>query len=296
MTEAEKSAILLRVNKEKQIAALKQAGIELDINTATGTDIANAMKWACGLLDLCVAAYHKATKKLTFFTEQEWNDLSSNTRYSYLTIGIRIRAYGKQWIVGKEDMPNDSGGTDHAWAEQMGWDIDELKNYGNPNDGSVFDDYDGEGNTDKIVAYAKANNRRHPAAERVRAYSLSSDDPAAGKYYLPSIAQLLWLQKRKVRFPKDYKYEFANQMFRTLVRSLTLIRRANSNKQRRAEYLAELLEELDVYMMYIGLCDDLHLLSREKEMPKLMLDLTSIARQAQGWYRASTKTTNGYGR
>ncbi len=191
MTEAEKSAILLRINKEKQIAALKQAGIELDINTATGTDIANAMKWACGLLDLCVAAYHKVTKKLTFFTEQEWNDLSSNTRYSYLTIGIRIRAYGKQWIVGKEDMPNDSGGTDHAWAEQMGWDIDELKNYGNPNDGSIFDDYDGEGNTDKIVAYAKANNRRHPAAERVRAYSLSSDDPAAGKYYLPSIAQML---------------------------------------------------------------------------------------------------------
>ena len=191
MTEAEKSAILLRINKEKQIAALKQAGIELDINTATGTDIANAMKWACGLLDLCVAAYHKVTKKLTFFTEQEWNDLSSNTRYSYLTIGIRIRAYGKQWIVGKEDMPNDSGGTDHVWAEQMGWDIDELKNYGNPNDGSIFDDYDGEGNTDKIVAYAKANNRRHPAAERVRAYSLSSDDPAAGKYYLPSIAQML---------------------------------------------------------------------------------------------------------
>ena len=71
MTEAEKSAILLRINKEKQIAALKQAGIELDINTATGTDIANAMKWACGLLDLCVAAYHKVTKKLTFFTEQE---------------------------------------------------------------------------------------------------------------------------------------------------------------------------------------------------------------------------------
>ena len=116
------------------------------------------------------------------------------------------------------------------------------------------------------------------------------------KIYKDIRAQLLWLQKRKVRFPKDYKYEFANQMFRTLVRSLTLIRRANSNKQRRAEYLAELLEELDVYMMYIGLCDDLHLLSREKEMPKLMLDLTSIARQAQGWYRASVKTTNGYGR
>ena len=49
MTEAEKSAILLRVNKEKQIAALKNAGIELDIETATGTDIANAMKWAGGV-------------------------------------------------------------------------------------------------------------------------------------------------------------------------------------------------------------------------------------------------------
>ena len=39
MTEAEKSAILLRVNKEKQIAALKQAGIELDINTATAEEL-----------------------------------------------------------------------------------------------------------------------------------------------------------------------------------------------------------------------------------------------------------------
>ena len=195
MTEAEKSAILLRVNKEKQIAALKNAGIELDIETATGTDIANAMKWAGGLLDLCVAAYHKATKQLTFFTKQEWNDLSSNSRYAYITLGVRIRAYSHQWIIGKENMLNDTGGNTHAWAEQSGWNIDELKDYGNPNDGTVWDDFDGEGNTDKIVAYAKANNRSHPAAERVRAYSLSSDDPATGKYYLPSIAQMRTMTK-----------------------------------------------------------------------------------------------------
>ena len=114
------------------------------------------------------------------------------------------------------------------------------------------------------------------------------------KIYKDVRAQLLWQQKRKVRFPKDYKYEFANQMFLTLVHCLTLIRRANSNKHRRVQYLAELLEELDVYMMYIGLCDDLHLLSREKEMPKVILDLTTIARQAQGWYNASLKATNTY--
>ena len=121
MTEAEKSAILLRVNKEKQIAALKNAGIELDTETATGTDIANAMKWAGGLLDLCVAAYHKATKQLTFFTKQEWNDLSSNSRYAYITLGVRIRAYSHQWIIGKENMLNDTGGNTHQWAVQNGW-------------------------------------------------------------------------------------------------------------------------------------------------------------------------------
>ena len=190
MTEAEKSALLLRVNKEKQIAALKEAGIELDIETATGTDIANAMKWAGGLLDLCVAAYHKATKKLVYFTKDEWNELSPTSRYAYIVIGIRIRVYSQQWIIGKENLLNDSGGYTHQWATQNGWDVDELKNYGNPNDGSVWEDFDGEGNTDKIVAYAKENNRSHPAAQRVRAYALSSDGPASGKYYLPSIAQM----------------------------------------------------------------------------------------------------------
>ena len=214
MTEAEKSAILLRVNKEKQIAALKNAGIELDIETATGTDIANAMKWAGGLFDLCVAAYHKATKQLTFFTKQEWNDLSSNSRYAYITLGVRIRAYSHQWIIGKENMLNDTGGNTHQWAVQNGWNIDELKDYGNPNDGTVWDDFDGEGNTDKIVAYAKTNNRSHPAAERVRAYSLSSDDPAAGKYYLPSIAQMRTMTK--------YRDEIDDMM--TLISGSTLIK------------------------------------------------------------------------
>ena len=214
MTEAEESAILLRVNKEKQIAALKNAGIELDIETATGTDITNAMKWAGGLLDLCVAAYHKATKQLTFFTKQEWNDLSSNSRYAYITLGVRIRVYSHQWIIGKENMLNDTGGNTHQWAVQNGWNIDELKDYSNPNDGTVWDDFDGEGNTDKIVAYAKANNRSHPAAERVRAYSLSSDDPAAGKYYLPSIAQMRAMTK--------YRDEIDEMM--TLISGSTLIK------------------------------------------------------------------------
>lgn len=190
MTEAEKSALLLRINKEKQIAALKNVGIELNIETATGTDIANGMKWAGGLLDLCVAAYHKATKKLMFFTKNEWSDLSSNSRYAYIVLGIRIRAYAHQWIISKENMTNESGGYTHQWATTNGWDVDDLKNYSNPNDGTVWEDFDGKGNTEKIVAYAKTNNRSHPAAERVRAYSLSSDDPAAGKYYLPSIAQM----------------------------------------------------------------------------------------------------------
>ena len=214
MTEAEKSALLLRINKEKQIAALKEAGIELDIETATGTDIANAMKWAGGLLDLCVAAYHKAQKKIVYFTKEEWENLSSNNRYAYITLGIRIRVYSQQWIISKENLTNDSGGYTHQWAVQNVWDIDELKNYGNPNDGRVFEDYDGEGNTDKIVAYAKTNNRSHPAAERVRAYSLSSNDPAAGKYYLPSIAQMRTMTK--------YRDEIDEMM--TLISGSTLIK------------------------------------------------------------------------
>ena len=161
-----------------------------------------------------MAAYHKATKQLTFFTKKEWNDLSSNSRYAYITLGVRIRAYSHQWIIGKENMLNDTGGNTHAWAAQNGWNIDELRDYSNPNDGTVGEDFDGEGNTDKIVAYAKTNNRSHPAAERVRAYSLSSDDPAAGKYYLPSIAQMRAMTK--------YRDEIDEMM--TLISGSTLIK------------------------------------------------------------------------
>ena len=111
-------------------------------------------------------------------------------------------------------MLNDTGGNTHAWAAQNGWNIDELKDYGNPNDGTVWEDFDGEGNTAKIVAYAKTNNRSHPAAERVRAYSLSSDDPAAGKYYLPSITQMRTMAK--------YRDEIDEMM--TLISGSTLIK------------------------------------------------------------------------
>jgi len=65
-----------------------------------------------------------------------------------------------------------------------------------------------------MVASAKTNNRSHPAAERVRAYSLSSDDPAAGKYYLPSIAQMRAMTK--------YRDEIDEMM--TLISGSTLIK------------------------------------------------------------------------
>ena len=71
----EQSITLLRRNKQEQIEALRAVGmVDVDENTRA-SEFAKRIKWAGGLLDLCLACVRIADGSYHYFTQSEWENL-----------------------------------------------------------------------------------------------------------------------------------------------------------------------------------------------------------------------------
>lgn len=86
------SAMLLRLNKQDQIEALKSIGFTTVNENTPASDIAKYMQWSGTLLDLSLATLRIEDGEQVFFTASEWNSMSANNRSKYIRIGIRLRA------------------------------------------------------------------------------------------------------------------------------------------------------------------------------------------------------------
>ena len=104
------SALLLRVNKQEQVAVLQEIGFTSVNENTPASDIAKYIRWAGGLLDLSFATIRIEDGVNVFFTAEEWNSLSANNRSKYLRIGVRIRADRRQFVIAKSDCVDDIGG------------------------------------------------------------------------------------------------------------------------------------------------------------------------------------------
>jgi len=198
------SALLLRLNKQEQVAILQELGfISVNENTPA-RDIAKYIRWAGGLLDLSFATIRIEDGLNVFFTAEEWNSLSANNRSKYLRIGVRIRADRRQFVIAKSDCTDDIGGRTFKWGA-YGIDIRGVKNYGNGNQG-LYETADGKQNTDAIIeatAGIKDNTGviGAPAAEAARNYKACTliqdglEDKT--KWYLPSEGELIIIAKYK---------------------------------------------------------------------------------------------------
>lgn len=81
------NAMLLRLNKQDQIEALKSIGFTTVNENTPASDIAKYMQWSGTLLDLSLATLRIEDGEQVFFTASEWNSMSANNRSKYIRIG-----------------------------------------------------------------------------------------------------------------------------------------------------------------------------------------------------------------
>lgn len=210
MDNANNSSIILGLNKQDQVKALREVGFTDLPDNATWSEIAAHMRWAGGLRDLQVAAYLKSSLKDTepkrsYFTEEQWQAMSVNEKAKYIAFGVAIRAERMAFVIAIQNAVSGST-TRFAWGP-TNINVPGLKDFGSNNQG-VLEDCDGETNTDLILKCAKEQGASFPAAEMARGYkaftkaadSTAIDDPT--KWSLPAFAQLRTFYKYRDQIDK----------------------------------------------------------------------------------------------
>ena len=210
MDNANNSSIILGLNKQDQVKALREVGFTDLPDNATWSEITAYIRWAGGLRDLQVATYVKsslkdAEPKRVYFSEEQWQDLSVNEKSKYIAFGVAIRVERMAFVIALQNAASGSS-TRFAWGP-TNINVPGLKDFGTNNQG-VLEDCDGETNTDLILKCAKEQGASFPAAEVARGYkaftkaadSTAIDDPT--KWSLPAFAQLRTFYKYRDQIDK----------------------------------------------------------------------------------------------
>lgn len=212
------SAMLLRLNKQDQIEALKSIGFTAVDENTPASDIAKYMQWAGTLLDVSLATLRIEDGEQAFFTAAEWNSMSANNRSKYIRIGIRLRAECRQFIIAKSDCVAVDGAKTFKWGG-YGTDLRGLKNYGIGNQG-LYDTFEGKENTDVIIEALSGvkdtlGTLGAPAAEAARGYKACTLETDGIEdtivWNLPSQGELMLVAKYKTEINELITSMFGNQ-------------------------------------------------------------------------------------
>lgn len=166
----EQTITLLRKNKRKQVEALNACGFGLEADMKASL-MPMYIKWAQGLLDVTVAVYRISDGSKMYFTVAEWEALTATQQRGYLKRGVRIRAYGIQFILGMESASLAASGSQIAGQMLQ---ISESSDYP-----QMFRDEDARGATEKLAASMEgvtANSiTGSPAAEYALGYKACTE-------------------------------------------------------------------------------------------------------------------------
>ena len=202
MSSKEQSVTLLRVNKRAQVAALQAVGFSDLTNDAKASEFAKRIKWAGGLLDICLACVRKSDRHKFYFTTSEWDSLTAANKARFVFRGLRVRAYGRSFIVAASDCVNENLGTTFAWGSS-GIITDVSGKYF----GAAYDDFESEDNTTQIIATLGSSNDGCPAATACRNYKAFTEGEEADLDFdddtvwsLPSlgITRLLYVLREEI--------------------------------------------------------------------------------------------------
>lgn len=189
----EQSATLLRLNKQEQVKALQAVGFTDISENSRASEFAGRIKWAAGLLDLCLACNRISDNSKWYFTAAEWNTLTSANKQKFIKRGLRIRANAQSFVISSQECYGDAAG--FCWGGRRKV-IDGLSNKVL---GAAYGCITGKVDTGLIIDALKGVNVEGvigaPAAEAARAYKAFTleadglDDDS--EWFLPGLGQLM---------------------------------------------------------------------------------------------------------
>lgn len=213
MSSKEQSVTLLRRNKQAQVEAFRSIGMADVSDDMRASDFARRIKWAAGLLDLCLCAVRRKTidgvdtAEEFYFTQEEWAGLSATQQLTFLKKGLRVRAFSHQFTLAPSDASNNAA---LAWSNNVNIDNIENRLFG-----AAYRDFDGATNTAYIIEEQSGQTGSQnvtgcPAAEAAVAYKAFTAEfdglEDTSDWHLPGFG-CLWVYARlKSEIDEAFKF------------------------------------------------------------------------------------------
>lgn len=199
MSTKEQSATLLRLNKQEQVQAFQAVGFTDMTENSRASEFGQRVKWAGGLLDLCLACNCIEDNSKWYLTASEWASLTSANKQKFIKRGLRMRAHGKSFVIAAQDCYDPNTGTLFYYGGQ-GKAIDGLSSTGL---GKMYKCFTGEEDTGLIISALKGTNNGGvigaPAAEAAKSYkafTLAGDGLEDDtNWFLPSSGHLMLVSR-----------------------------------------------------------------------------------------------------
>lgn len=210
MSTKEQSVTLLRKNKQAQAAAFNAVGLTHVTEYSRAADFGKYIKWAGGLLDICLAVQRYDDKTYHYFTREEWDNITNANKAKFIKRGLRVRAYGHSFILAANDCYNSEGGLSMPWGNRINVaDLDQRSC------GTAYNDFKGTENTELILAHLSGttgteNVEGAPAAEAAKAYKAYTQEfdgiEDESDWHLPGLGVLIIIYKCKAEIQEALEY------------------------------------------------------------------------------------------
>ncbi len=206
MSTKEQSVTLLRKNKQAQVEAFNAIGMtDVDENTRA-SEFAKRIKWAGGMLDICLAVQRYSDKSYWYFTKSEWDSLTNENKQKFIKRGLRVRAYGHSFILAPNDCFDADGSVVMSWGNRKG--VDGLDNRVC---GKAYNDFAGAENTELIIAGLTSGALTSaPAVESASAYKAYTEEydgiEDTSDWHLPGLGVWIIIYKCKNEIQEALEY------------------------------------------------------------------------------------------
>ncbi len=210
MSTKEQSVTLLRKNKQAQVAAFNAIGMRDVTEESRASEFAKRIKWAGGLLDICLAVQRYSDKSYWYFTKEEWDSLSNQNKQQFIKRGLRVRAYSHSFILAANDCFDADGNSIMAWGNRKN-----VEDLDQRSCGAAYNDFAGAENTEMILASMSGETGNQnitgaPAAEATKLYKAYTEEydgiEDTSDWHLPGLGVLLVVYKCKNEIQEALEY------------------------------------------------------------------------------------------
>lgn len=210
MSSKEQSVTLLRKNKQAQAAAFNAVGLTHVTENSRASEFGKYIKWAGGLLDICIAVQRYDDKTYHYFTREEWDNITNANKAKFIKRGLRVRAYGHSFILAANDCYDSDGSVTMAWGNRI--DVTDLSQR---TCGVAYNDFAGAENTESILAHLTGTTGSEsitgaPAAEAAKAYKAYTQEydgiDDTSDWHLPGLGVLITIYKCKEEIQDALEY------------------------------------------------------------------------------------------